>query len=407
MLVIFIPIRFKQLSMRNIFKHGLMLSALFFIFTLPAHRAAAQDDAYVSYNDFYQDLAPYGQWIEDPQYGYVWSPNVDATFRPYYTNGNWVMTNYGNTWVSNYPWGWACFHYGRWTYDGYYGWLWIPGSDWGPAWVSWRAGDGNYGWAPLGPGYDLASAYGDYGCPTDWWVFVPATYMYTGNYYRYWSGPRGNTDIIGNTTTINNTYVTNNVTYVSGPRTTDIEHLTNHPVQVYNLASSSNLTTRVHNDVVKMYRPAQIRPVANNASGQRVSPPNVISVTQPIASKPQPVNITQGNTPAFQSNGPRNTRPDDAVGSHFNEQPKPTVAPQRADNSRYQWDVNKPIPQPQTRDVPEYHGQQPNSAPQPASRPQAQPQNRPAAPQQQRPAPAPQAPRQAPAAAPRPQETRR
>src|ERR1043165_5421845 len=68
-----------------------------------------------SYQQFYDDLSPYGEWVEDPQYGYVWVPDAGDDFRPYYSNGYWVNSDYGNTWVSNYDWGWAPFHYGRWT----------------------------------------------------------------------------------------------------------------------------------------------------------------------------------------------------------------------------------------------------------------------------------------------------
>jgi hypothetical protein len=384
--------------MTRIFKQVLLAMALFITCTAHTHQAAAQDDAYVSYNDFYQDLAPYGQWIQDPQYGYVWSPNVDGGFRPYYSNGNWVMTDYGNTWVSNYSWGWACFHYGRWTYDAYYGWLWIPGQDWGPAWVSWRYGEGNYGWAPLGPGYEFGAAYGDYNCPSDWWVFIPPQYLYSGGYYRYWYGPRGNTEIINNTRVVNNTYVNNNITYVSGPRRAEVEQITHQPVQVYKLASSNSLNTRVHNNTVKMFRPAQVRQAAPNTSGERVAPPNVISATQPIAARPQPVNGTNGGTPAFKSAGPRSTRPADGVGANPVEAQHPAAAPQRADTHPYQWDVNRPIAQPQTHDVPEYHGQQPSAAPQQQmSRPEPQQQISRPEPQQQRPQPMPQMQRSAPA----------
>src|SRR5665213_1919979 len=63
---------------------------------------------------FYDELSPYGQWIDYPDYGYVWQPNVDQDFRPYDTNGYWVYSDYGWTWVSNYSWGWAPFHYGNW-----------------------------------------------------------------------------------------------------------------------------------------------------------------------------------------------------------------------------------------------------------------------------------------------------
>jgi hypothetical protein len=61
------------------------------------------------------------------------------------------MTEYGWTWVSDWDWGWAPFHYGRWLTIGGYGWCWVPGTIWGPAWVSWRYGGGYAGWAPLPP----------------------------------------------------------------------------------------------------------------------------------------------------------------------------------------------------------------------------------------------------------------
>ena len=99
----------------------------------------------VSFQVFYNELSPYGDWVMDPTYGYVWVPFVEQGFHPYGTNGYWEMTNFGNTWVSNYQWGWAPFHYGRWFWDDYLGWAWVPGYEWGPAWVNWRTGGGYYG----------------------------------------------------------------------------------------------------------------------------------------------------------------------------------------------------------------------------------------------------------------------
>ena len=94
---------------------------------------------YISDQEFYDGLAPYGTWVSDPQYGNVWIPDADQDFRPYATRGHWVITDYGNTWVSDYEWGWAPFHYGRWEFDDFYNnWIWIPGYEWAPAWVSWR-----------------------------------------------------------------------------------------------------------------------------------------------------------------------------------------------------------------------------------------------------------------------------
>ena len=87
----------------------------------------------ISFSTFQRDLSPYGRWYNHPKYGQVWSYN-QAGFRPYYSDGHWEYTNYGWEWVSDYDWGWAPFHYGRWEYDPFYGWIWIPGYEWAPAW---------------------------------------------------------------------------------------------------------------------------------------------------------------------------------------------------------------------------------------------------------------------------------
>src|SRR5260370_41512622 len=76
---------------------------------------------------------------------------VGADFSPYASGGHWALTEYGWTWISDWDWGWAPFHYGRWAALGSRGWCWIPGTLWGPAWVSGRWGGGYVGWAPLPP----------------------------------------------------------------------------------------------------------------------------------------------------------------------------------------------------------------------------------------------------------------
>ena len=113
--------------------------------------AKAQGEVDVGF--FYDGLAPFGQWVESPQYGWAWYPTgVEVGWRPY-TDGHWIFTDeFGWYWESDWEWGWAPFHYGRWTFDDAYGWVWIPGSEWGPAWVTWRTGGGFIGWAPLPPG---------------------------------------------------------------------------------------------------------------------------------------------------------------------------------------------------------------------------------------------------------------
>lgn len=107
----------------------------------------------IAFEEFREPLEPFGDWIESADYGAVWSPNssdIDDGWAPY-TNGSWGHSDYGWSWVSSEPFGWACYHYGRWIRLGGRGWCWVPGPDWAPAWVSWRTCDSHIAWAPLPP----------------------------------------------------------------------------------------------------------------------------------------------------------------------------------------------------------------------------------------------------------------
>jgi hypothetical protein len=102
--------------------------------------------------DFYSPLASYGSWVDVNPYGRCWRPaGVDPTWRPY-ENGRWEWTDAGWYWASDEPWAWATYHYGNWEFDPNYGWLWIPATEWAPAWVVWREAPDYVGWAPCGPG---------------------------------------------------------------------------------------------------------------------------------------------------------------------------------------------------------------------------------------------------------------
>jgi hypothetical protein len=165
----------------------------------------------VSYQNFYDALSPYGEWVDNPEYGYVWMPNVGPDFKPYATNGNWVYTDEGWTWASNYSWGWAPFHYGRWFYQDGYGWMWMPGNEWAPAWVSWRRSPDYYGWAPLGPSVTITvAAGGGYNPPPHYWSFVPQQYVTSPHVTNYYVNEQQNVTIINNTTVIHNTTIVNN-----------------------------------------------------------------------------------------------------------------------------------------------------------------------------------------------------
>ena len=139
--------------------------------------------------DFYEPLAAHGTWIEVGTYGRCWRPaHVAVEWRPY-CYGHWVWTDCGWYWESDEPWGWSCYHYGSWTYDTGFGWVWVPGIEWAPAWVSWRVGGGYCGWAPLPP-------HGVVIAPRSF-VFVEA-----GHFHE---PVRPTTVIVNNTTIINKT----------------------------------------------------------------------------------------------------------------------------------------------------------------------------------------------------------
>ena len=165
----------------------------------------------VSFQVFYDALTPYGDWVKDARHGYIWLPAVYDDFHPYGSNGHWVMTEYGNTWVSDYDWGWAPFHYGRWYFDDYYqSWAWIPGYEWAPAWVSWRTGGGYYGWAPLSPGVSINVRVN---IPSFHWVFLPQARIYHVSPYHYYAPYASRVKIINKTKVINNTVVYNHYNF--------------------------------------------------------------------------------------------------------------------------------------------------------------------------------------------------
>jgi uncharacterized protein DUF6600 len=145
-----------------------------------------------TFETFQAPLSPYGEWVSVAGYGTVWRPRVAVGWRPYYY-GRWEWTNEGWLWMSDEPYGWAVYHYGRWAHDPYYGWIWLPGYEWAPAWVSWRYSGDVVGWAPLAPG--LSVYVSTYPFVDFWWTFVPTvrfvstpiyTVAYAPTYTRQW-----------------------------------------------------------------------------------------------------------------------------------------------------------------------------------------------------------------------------
>ena len=123
--------------------------------TVPSDDTATQPPTQeVNFDYFHDQLAPFGTWVNVGGTMY-WHPDQAITanpdWRPYYDMGQWVETDNGLFWQSDYTWGDIPFHYGRWVLDPVRGWLWAPDYTWGPAWVFWRhaEADTSIGWAPL------------------------------------------------------------------------------------------------------------------------------------------------------------------------------------------------------------------------------------------------------------------
>jgi len=155
----------------------------------------------VDYKEFYDELAPHGEWIEvtdkdvglelkkgsasgenrhrkislselfgvkdaradDVSFGafFVWQPSpnlavsvVASEPEPYYvpyTNGQWVYTDAGWYFRAPTPHEEIVHHHGRWVYSPSLGWVWIPGRVWAPAWVEWREHTDYIAWTPIPP----------------------------------------------------------------------------------------------------------------------------------------------------------------------------------------------------------------------------------------------------------------
>jgi len=208
---------------------GILLFSVF-LSLMCSERTKAQGD-YVSFNVFYNDLSPYGQWIDYPGLGKVWLPDAGSDFVPYSTSGHWDLSNYGWAWVSDYDWGWAPFHYGRWDYNNRYGWIWIPGY---------------YGWAPLGSGLTINISFGrEYNNPNDHWIFVRERDFNRPNLRNYIISDNSRSTILQSSSVIRRVSVDNDQhkSYISGPSRGDVQKATGkkfNPVMVRDNGKSDN-----------------------------------------------------------------------------------------------------------------------------------------------------------------------
>lgn len=212
-------------------------------------RAQAQTD--VSLNFFYDNLSAQGNWIEVGDYGYCFQPNVavsNSDWRPY-SDGYWAYTDVGWTWVSYEDFGWATYHYGRWTNLENYGWLWVPGYEWGPAWVSWRTGGDYIGWAPLPPAgqtvYEGQAITGgvdvEFGIGPLYYNFVDIRYIGEPVLRGRILAPSRNVTIINRTVNVTNITYNNSTVYNYGPDYNRLNQYSTRPIQRLSLQRETSV----------------------------------------------------------------------------------------------------------------------------------------------------------------------
>ncbi len=287
--------------------------------------------------DFEAPLAPYGRWEVVGSYGRCWVPSrIETGWRPY-TVGYWEWTDCGWYWVSDEPWAWACYHYGRWVLDARLGWVWVPDIYWGPSWVSFREGDGYIGWAPLTPecGFDVSIGivFEERFVPANYYVFVEH------RRFREHHRPRTvvvNQTIVNKTVNITNITVENKTVINKGPSTQTVEKATGKQVT----------TTAVAEVRTKEKRPreapkaAPVKPTLSDQPARQPAAP-----TKPGGAPARPAEQPQEQPKEQPSKQPKEepSQPPKEVKPQPDKQGTPSEPPRRGRETQPQ----KPAPPPE------------------------------------------------------------
>lgn len=269
----------------------IILAVLMMTLALTATRQArAQVD--VSLNFFYDNIETGGNWVELADYGYCWQPSIavsNVRWRPYW-DGYWAYTDVGWTWVSYEDFGWATYHYGRWVRLRDRGWFWVPGREWGPAWVSWRTGGDYVGWAPLPPRavdefvYESSPITGQVDLEFDigpaYYNFVDVRYIGEPVLRERIVEPNLNVTYISNTVNVTNISYANSVVYNYGPDYNTLSQYSTRPIRRMtleretsadlNAAAKAKSLTKVQGDKLLVAAPLALQKPATAVAPKTV-----------------------------------------------------------------------------------------------------------------------------------------
>ena len=239
-----------------------------------------------SYGTFYRKLEPYGAWRETSDYGYVWQPREaeeSRSWRPY-TDGRWVYTDAGWTWISEEPFGWATYHYGRWVRLQRVGWVWVPGEEWAPAWVSWRTSKDYVGWAPLPPEARFDRKHGIrnwadnyYDIGPDQYAFVPGNEFGSRRIQSSVVPVERNVTIVIETTNVTNITYSNTTVVNQGPNYEEMRSRSQQPIERYRLQRRVEMNGETAKPIVR---------------GEVLEMPAPVITTEPGLDRPQIVKET-------------------------------------------------------------------------------------------------------------------
>ncbi|MEA2691057.1 MAG: hypothetical protein QOJ16_444 [Acidobacteriota bacterium] len=333
---------------------------------------------------FYDDLAAYGSWVQRPSYGWVWTPSqASSSWRPY-QEGHWVETDEGWTWISDEPYGWATYHYGRWYQDPEYGWEWVPGNEWAPAWVSWQEGGDYVGWAPLPPsarwsgggfgGVDFSTAIAP-----EAYLFVPERQFLAPRLDGYYVQRGGERNIFRQTRNVTNYRVVNNRIINQGLAVERVQQVIGRPVPRYQIgdlgADQRHHGGQVQANRVSLFRPrvekANVAPPPERSAARRsVRNPGDNQAARP--NQPAPTDIRQRGVARQNRQADRPAAPQNIPGQAQARQPR---RPQQ----------NAPAPAAEQPQPQASRRQRPQAAQKQQPQPQQQPQHQQRPPRQQRP----------------------